>query len=414
MTQFKHRDLSSVGFHGERIDFIATNDRLQERVENLSHERHILDKLVSVARPDDVVWDVGACLGIHTFTVAKHLPDGEVIAFEPMPTNRGVLIDNMTVNQLDNVRVRREALSDENGKREFAIRESLEAGYGRHSFATGDYDALRTIDVPTARGDSLAIGEIPAPNVVKIDVEGAGPLVINGMKPVLERDSCRHVILETHAPNPVQPSHEDYGYTEEDIREMLEELGFNVETLIKDYHLYARKTDTSRAIQSDVDINIIQGDIVDCSADALVSSTGTSLRMGTGVAGAIRQAAGEEMYRQALNQSPADLGEAIVTDAPELDADHIIHAVGMPHYGKGKATTTSVRRAVKSALETAEHLECEHIVIPAIGCGLGGLPLTTGADIILDEVQAHEADNLLRVDILGYTEEERETIEMIA
>lgn len=410
MTEYKHRDLSSIRFLGERVDFIATNERLEERVANLSHERHILDAIIDAARPDDVVWDVGACLGIHTFTTAKHLPDGEVVAFEPMPTNRGVLIDNMTVNHLDNVTVRREALADEDGTAEFAIRESVEAGYGRHSLDVGDYDKIRSIEVDTRRGNGLAVGtDVSPPNIVKIDVEGASPLVIEGMRDVLARDSCRHVFLETHEPNPVQPSHEDFGYTEQDIRDLLVELGFEMETLEKDYHLHGVKPAADDTPAADLDVEVVVGDIAEQATDAVVSSAGTSLRMGTGVAGALRDA-GDGLNRLALEHSPAELGSAVATEAPGLNATHVIHAVGMPHYGQGQSTVGSIRNAVRSALARADELGCESISIPAVGCGLGGIPLSTGAEIIFEELRRFEADSLERAYFVAYTEEEYEAI----
>lgn len=414
MAAYKHRDLSTIQFLGERVDFIAANERLADRIDSLSDERHVLDAMVAAARPDDVVWDVGACLGVHTLVAATHVPEGEVVAFEPMPTNRGALVDNATVNRLDNVTVRRDALADTDGTADFAIRESMAAGYGRHSLAVGDYEALRTIEVPTRRGTGLVVaGDAPLPNVVKIDVEGAGPLVLEGMCDVLARDACRHVFLETHEPNPVQPSHEDVGYTEADIRDLLESLGFTVETLARDYHLHAVKQPPSDRQPATLDVTVAVGDIAEQATDAVVSSAGTSLHMGTGVAGALR-AAGEGLDRLALAHSPAELGSAVVTDAPGLAADHVVHAVGTPHYGRGTATPASVSEAVRAALSAADERGATSVALPAVGCGLGGLPLSTGAARILDELRRFEGDSLERARVVAYTDAEYEAIARFA
>ena len=414
MAAYKHRDLSSVQFLGERVEFIAANERLADRIDSLSRERHVLDAIVTAARPDDIVWDVGACLGIHTFVAATHVPDGEVVAFEPMPTNRGALVDNMTVNRLDNVTVQRAALADEDGTETFAIRESMEAGYGRHSLDVGSYEALRRIEVPTRRGTGLVVGdEAPVPNIVKIDVEGAGPLVLEGMRDILARDACRHVFLETHEPNAVQPSHEDFGYTETDIRELLESLGFTVETLARDYHLHAVKQPPEDRPAATLDIGVTVGDIAAQSTDAVVSSAGTSLHMGTGVAGALR-AAGDGLDGLALAHSPAKLGSAVVTDAPGLDADHVVHAVGTPHYGDGTATPASVSEAVRAALSAADERGCRSIALPAVGCGLGGLPLSTGAARMFAELRGFEGDALERALVVAYTESEHEAVTRFA
>src|SRR6056297_1809770 len=82
-----------------------------------------------------------------------------------------------------------------------------------------------------------------------------------------------------------------------------------------------------------MEFSTIQGDIATQQADALVNAAGTSLEMGSGVAGALRRGAGEELNEAATAKGPVDLGEVTVTDAFDLDADYVIHAAAMPHYG---------------------------------------------------------------------------------
>lgn len=414
--KFKTRDIESATFLGSRVDFVAANDRIRERVSNLSHERDVLETLVDVTRPSDVVWDVGACLGIHSFILANHLQDGQVIGFEPMPTNRSVYIDNKSVNQLDNVWVEKRALSDETGEAEFAIRESIHAGHGRHSLDTGDYDKLHTITVETARADDLvASGDLPVPNVVKIDVEGAEPLVLEGMAETLSRDACQHVVLETHEPNPVQPSYEDYGYSYDDLIDMLESYGFTTGTLDEPFHVYGTKTspDSPTVTDAELDIELTCGDIADQSTDAIVNSAGTSLRMGTGVAGALREAGGEELHEAALLSGPVDPGEAVVTDAFDLDADYVIHAASMPHFGSGQSSPQTIRSAVQESLALADDEGCTSVAVPAVGCGLGGVPLVTGADVILTELQEFNPKTLETARFVVYTDDEYDTLASI-
>lgn len=410
MVEYKHRELQSVVFLGERIDFVASNDRMTERVSSLSHERDVLSVLVKNANRDDVVWDVGACLGIHSFVVAKHLPDGRVYSFEPMHANRAVCVDNKAVNELDNVHVSRSALSDENGQSTFEIRESIEPGFGRHSLKSEkEYESVREITVPTKRGDTV---EFEQPNIVKIDVEGASPLVLDGMRETLSDPACRIVVLETHEPNPVQPSHEDFGMTRDDIIAELESMGFQVDTLDSDYHLYGTKnTETTDLLgNSIVDVSVIQSDISEVSVDAIINSAGTSLRMGTGVAGSLKENGGVELYHEALEVGPVDLGSAVVTDAYELDSDIVIHAASMPHYGDGKSTEESVRQSVRSALELADERQCQTVALPAVGCGLGGVSLITGATTIFSVLNEFEPEYVEEVQFVLYSDEEYETV----
>lgn len=414
MVSYKSRELESVNLLGERVDFVSTNDRIKDRVENISNEKHVIEAIIERGRMDDVFWDVGACLGIHTFIVAKYFPQGEVKSFEPMPSNRGVLVDNKSVNEIDNVTVFREALAEKNQSREFAIRESVEAGYGRHSFADGDYDSIKKIPVDAVTGDSLVEEGVPVPNIIKIDVEGAGPLVLEGLKEVLQHDECHTVILETHEPNPVQPSHEDYGYSEEEYLDLLRNAGFEVENLVEDFHYIGKKTmEHTEDLDIEIDFELVQGDIAEQGADMIVNSAGTTLRMGTGVAGALREKGGEKLNEAAILESPAKVGSCVVTDAFNLDAEYVGHAVSMPHYGDGKSTPDTVEQSVKSALDSAEKRGCESIVIPMVGCGLGGVPLITGARVIRDGLNNYEFENLEEVEVVTYTDEEYESVHRV-
>ncbi|WP_290818679.1 macro domain-containing protein [Halovivax sp.] len=163
-----------------------------------------------------------------------------------------------------------------------------------------------------------------------------------------------------------------------------------------------------------MEFDVVQGDIAEQSADALVNAAGTSLRMGSGVAGALRRGAGEEIDEEATEKGPVDLGEVAVTDPYDLDAEYVIHAAAMPHYGDGKATEASIGDATRNALERADALGCESLVMPALGCGVAGFDLEDGAAIIAEEIDDYEPDTLAEVRFIAYGDEEYETIRDVA
>lgn len=411
MDEYKNRQIMKEEFMGESTRFIATNDRIRERVKNISHETHVLKEIVQRSRSDDVFWDVGACLGIHSFVVSNFLPYGEIVAFEPMPSNRGILVDNKSVNQVSNITVSRNALADERSSRKFEIRESVQAGYGRHSFSTNDdYESIKTIDVEAIEGDT---SKYPQPNIVKIDVEGAGPLVIEGMKGLLMSDECHTIIFETHEPNPVQPSHEDFGYTEEEFIQLVESCGFSVENLKMDYHYVGYKnSDHTDSLDSDK-VSIIQSDISDVDADGIINSAGTTLRMGTGVAGSLRDKGGEKLNEAAILKGPVNVGDAVRTDGFDLSSEYVYHAASMPHYDSGDSTPKSVRSSVIKCFNLAEEDNIESIAVPLVGCGLGGVPTTTGARIIRDVIRSYNFDTITEIKIVAYTQDEYEIVDRV-
>ncbi|ELZ14001.1 Appr-1-p processing domain-containing protein [Halovivax asiaticus JCM 14624] len=159
-----------------------------------------------------------------------------------------------------------------------------------------------------------------------------------------------------------------------------------------------------------MELTVVQGDIADQSADALVNAAGTSLRMGSGVAGALRRGAGGGINDAAMEQGPIDLGAVAVTDAYDLDASYVIHAAAMPHYGDGRATKESIRSATRNALERADDLGCESIVIPALGCGVAGFDLAAGAGLIADQIRDYDPETVSDVRLIAFSDEEYETI----
>lgn len=56
-----------------------------------------------------------------------------------------------------------------------------------------------------------------------------------------------------------------------------------------------------------MEFTAIQGDIATRSADALVNAAGTSLRMGSGVAGALRRGANGPINEEATSKGPVEL-----------------------------------------------------------------------------------------------------------
>ncbi len=135
--------------------------------------------------------------------------------------------------------------------------------------------------------------------------------------------------------------------------------------------------------------------------------------MGTGVAGALRREGGDKLNEAAILQGPVDVGDAVRTPAFELNANHVLHAASMPHYGDGNSTPQSIQESLQNALELAEEHNVESIAIPLIGCGLGGVPIVTGARVIRDVIDGFTFNNIQDVTVVAYTEEEYEVVERI-
>jgi O-acetyl-ADP-ribose deacetylase (regulator of RNase III) len=163
-----------------------------------------------------------------------------------------------------------------------------------------------------------------------------------------------------------------------------------------------------------MEFTVVQGDIAAQRADALVNAAGTSLRMGSGVAGALRRGANGPIHEAAVSKGPVDLGAVAVTDAYDLDAEYVVHAAAMPHYGDGRATAESIRDATRNALRKADELGCASVVVPVLGTGAAGFDFETGARLVCEEVLAHEPTTLTDVRVIAYSEPEYRTLTGIA
>ncbi len=159
-----------------------------------------------------------------------------------------------------------------------------------------------------------------------------------------------------------------------------------------------------------MDFEVIQGDIAQQSADVLVNAAGTSLQMGSGVAGALRRAAGEAINKEAMSKGPVDLGEVAVTDAYDLDAEWVIHAAAMPHSGDGKATADSITDATRNTLVEADALGATSLVLPALGTGVAGFELDEGARLICSVIDDYDPETLTDVRFIAYSDEDFQTI----
>lgn len=163
-----------------------------------------------------------------------------------------------------------------------------------------------------------------------------------------------------------------------------------------------------------MDFTVIQGDIATQSADALVNAAGTSLQMGSGVAGALRRGANGPINQEAVSKGPVDLGGVAVTDAYDLDAEYVIHAAAMPHDDDRRTTEESIRKATRNSLERAEELDCQSVVMPILGTGAAGFDLETGAHLVCSEVWHYDASTLEDVRIIAYSDPEYEALVEIA
>jgi O-acetyl-ADP-ribose deacetylase len=143
------------------------------------------------------------------------------------------------------------------------------------------------------------------------------------------------------------------------------------------------------------ELEVVDGDITALEVDAIANAANNHLWMGSGVAGAIKRAGGEEIEREAVAKGPIEVGDAVATAAGQLPARWVVHGAVM---GQDLATNADlVRRTTESCLRVADELGAESLALPAFGTGVGGFALDECARIMVDAVRAYEPSSLKRV-----------------
>ena len=129
-------------------------------------------------------------------------------------------------------------------------------------------------------------------------------------------------------------------------------------------------------------IVLIQGDITESEADALVNAANNHLWMGAGVAGAIKSKGGVEIEKEAMAKGPIQVGEAVITSAGRLKAKYVIHAAVI---GQDLQTSEkNIRDATLNSLKRAEELKLISVAFPALGTGVGGFPIDKCAEVMIE------------------------------
>jgi len=175
------------------------------------------DLLASLVWPGSVVIDCGANVGLFTIAACGG-GAGTVYAVEPANSTRLALQRNLDVARLSNVVVLPYALGDESGIVEFTV---MPGDGGLSSFAPAEPGDGITEQVEVRRLDDVVPSECwPRVSVVKIDVEGAEALLLDGATELLN-SSHPALLIEMEDEHLVRQ-----GSSVQSVRARLLELGY--------------------------------------------------------------------------------------------------------------------------------------------------------------------------------------------
>jgi O-acetyl-ADP-ribose deacetylase (regulator of RNase III) len=139
-------------------------------------------------------------------------------------------------------------------------------------------------------------------------------------------------------------------------------------------------------------VSFIQGDITGFAADAIVNAANSSLAGGGGVDGAIHRVGGasimEDLERRHGRDRHCPTGSAVISDAGDLQARIVVHAVGPVWRGGGAGEADLLASAYRTSLDLAAREGCRSIALPSISTGVYGYPVAEAASIARATVEA--------------------------
>ncbi len=157
------------------------------------YERFEVGVFASLAKPGDVVYDIGANIGLYSMVASQAVGrSGTVIALEPESVNFGFLSRTVARNGLHQVRCFNVAAGNRTGVARLFL---CEDNKGDHRVYESEAERA-CVDVPMTTIDALRDAEgIAAPSLIKIDIQGAELWALQGMTQTL-RDASPAVLME--------------------------------------------------------------------------------------------------------------------------------------------------------------------------------------------------------------------------
>lgn len=167
---------------------------LVQSAAGLSVEQKILARVI---RPGDIAFDIGANVGYLTVWISYLVGQtGSVHAFEPNPTHLNSL--RRSISFLENARLWDIGLSDQPEVAEFFV-PGDDTMASLRDWTGNEHGLVKKIECSFETIDSLTSqGQLPYPDLIKCDIEGAELQCFKGGKETIDRNNGPIILFEAN------------------------------------------------------------------------------------------------------------------------------------------------------------------------------------------------------------------------
>jgi FkbM family methyltransferase len=186
--------------HADILMRVTTKGELV-RLRGCAKEPFTIEWIHRRIRAGDVLYDIGANVGVYSLVAAKKPGGGaRVVSFEASYATVGSLCTNIILNDLAaQITPLPIALSDATGMNVFSLRD-LKAGAARHALGYDPPDDGPTLyQQPVLMftlDDVIERFQLPLPNHIKLDVDGGELAVLRGASRTLRSPSLHSMLVE--------------------------------------------------------------------------------------------------------------------------------------------------------------------------------------------------------------------------
>lgn len=200
--------------------------------------------LKAVFREGDVFLDIGANLGWYSLVLGRNCPGSRIFAFEPIPSTVAALEKNIRLNALQNVEPICMGMFNKEDELSFLYAPDVSGATSlKVTGQTRGRTSIQSVTCRTTTLDSFCTERDIVPTLLKIDVEGAELMVVQGGGETLQHTPI--ILMEL-----LRKWSREFGYHPNDVFALLAQYGYGAWVFSADGSLQSCDQVTEETIQT--------------------------------------------------------------------------------------------------------------------------------------------------------------------